>query len=329
MTQAYTVIGGGVMGLCVATELMGRGADVCVVDHALQPGPSACSWWAGGMLAPFCESETAAEPVVRLGQEAAAWWQAHGVAVTRQGSLVLALGRDQGDLDRFARRTEHHTPLDRAGIDHLEPDLDGRFTRGLYFETEAHLSPRAALGELRTRLHAGGVGFDTALPERRGVTFDCRGFAARDALGDLRGVKGEMAVLQCSEINLQRPIRLLHPRIPLYIVPRGDGVYMLGATQIEASERSRATVRSVLELLTAAYALHPAFGEAELIEIGVDARPAFPDNLPRIRRRGETIYMNGLFRHGFLLAPAMARMAADLVCKDIVPEVMDEDLGER
>ena len=98
-----------------------------------------------------------------------------------------------------------------------------------------------------------------------------------------------MAVLQCSEINLQRPIRLLHPRIPLYIVPRGDGVYMLGATQIEASERSRATVRSVLELLTAAYALHPAFGEAELIEIGVDARPAFPDTLPRIRRRGETI----------------------------------------
>ena len=108
-----------------------------------------------------------------------------------------------------------------------------------------------------------------------------------------------MVVLHAPDVVLQRPVRLLHPRFPLYIVPRGDGVYMLGATQIEASERSRATVRSVLELLTAAYALHPAFGEAELIEIGVDARPAFPDNLPRIRRRGETIYMNGLFRHGF------------------------------
>ncbi len=329
MTQTYTVIGGGVMGLCVATELMRRGAGVRVVDHQPQPGPHACSWWAGGMLAPFCESETAEEPVVRLGQEAAAWWQAQGVAVTRQGSLVLALGRDQGDLDRFARRTEYHTMLDRAGIDHLEPDLDSRFARGLHFETEAHLSPRAALGVLRVHLQAGGVSFLSALPERQGITFDCRGFAARDVLGDLRGVKGEMAVLHCSEINLQRPVRLLHPRIPLYIVPRGDGVYMLGATQIEASERARATVRSVLELLTAAYALHPAFGEAELIEIGVDARPAFPDNLPRIRRRGEIIYMNGLFRHGFLLAPAMARMAADLVFKGIVPEVMDEDLGER
>jgi glycine oxidase len=134
-------------------------------------------------------------------------------------------------------------------------------------------------------------------------------------------------VLHCPEIALQRPVRLLHPRIPLYIVPRGDGIYMLGATQIEASARSRATVRSVLELLTAAYALHPAFGEAELVEIGVDARPAFADNLPRIRRRGSTVFLNGLFRHGFLLAPAMARMAADMLLEGIVPEVMDEDLG--
>jgi len=126
---------------------------------------------------------------------------------------------------------------------------------------------------------------------------------------------------------LQRPVRLLHPRIPLYIVPRGDGIYMLGATQAEASTRSRATARSVLELLTAAYALHSAFGEVELVEIGVDARPAFADNLPRIRRRGSTVFLNGLFRHGFLLAPAMARMAADMLLEGIVPEVMDEDLG--
>jgi glycine oxidase len=83
----------------------------------------------------------------------------------------------------------------------------------------------------------------------------------------------------------------------------------------------------VLELLSAAYALHPAFGEAEVLEIGADARPAFPDNLPRIRRRGETIHVNGLFRHGFLLAPAMARMVAAWLCDGIRPEVCDEDHG--
>jgi glycine oxidase len=119
---------------------------------------------------------------------------------------------------------------------------------------------------------------------------------------------------------------MLHPRFPLYVVPRGDGLFMLGATQIESDDRTR-RVRSVLELLSAAYALHPAFGDAELVEIGADARPAFPDNLPHLRRRGETIYVNGLFRHGFLLAPALARMAVEAACDGSKPELMDEDHG--
>ena len=147
---------------------------------------------------------------------------------------------------------------------------------------------------------------------------------------DLRGVKGEMLVLRCPDLTLSRPIRLLHPRFPLYVVPHGDGVYMLGATMIEATERDRVTARSLLELLSAAYALHPAFGEAEVLEIGVDARPAFPDNLPRIRRRHGAIHVNGLYRHGFLLAPAMARMVAEFLCEGRIPEVMDEsDLQRR
>ena len=123
-----------------------------------------------------------------------------------------------------------------------------------------------------------------------------------------------MLVLRCPDVTLTRTVRLLHPRIPLYVVPRGDGVYMVGATMIEAGERGRVTARSLLEMLTAPpMRCTPAFGEAEVLEIGVDARPAFRDNLPRIRRRGATIHVNGLYRHGFLLAPALARMAADLV----------------
>ena len=91
---------------------------------------------------------------------------------------------------------------------------------------------------------------------------------------------------------------------------------MLGATQIESEDRGRTSVRSVMELLSAAYALHPTLGEAEVMEIGADARPAFPDNLPRIIRIGDTIYANGLFRHGFLLSPIVARMVAGLVTGD-------------
>jgi len=318
------VLGAGVAGLCVATELVARGSEVTVFDPAPWPGPHGCSWWAGGMLAPVCEGETAEEPVVRLGREAAGWWDRQGVAVDRRGTVVLALGRDRRELDRFARRTGADEWLDADALAALEPDLTGRFDRALHVSSEAHLDPRAALAHLRDRLERAGAVFVAEPSRPEGLTFDCRGLAARGVLPDLRGVKGEMAVLRSADIRLSRPVRLLHPRIPLYVVPRADGLFMLGATQIESDDRRR-RVRSVLELLSAAYALHPAFGEAELVEIGVDARPAFPDNLPRVTRRGDTFHVNGLFRHGFLLAPALARMAVEAAFDGTTPELSYED----
>lgn len=305
------ILGAGVMALTIATELAARGISASVVGET---GPQACSWWAGGMLAPFCESESADQAVLRLGQESIGWWDHHTSCVTRSGTLVVSPTRDQGEVARFARRTTGHTEVD-AGT--LESDLAGRFPRALFFAQEAHLSPRLALHQLSVRLQS--------LSTLGTTTIDCRGLSARDALRDLRGVRGEMLVIRCPEVALSRPVRLLHPRIPLYIVPRGDGVYMLGATMIESDRRGSVTARSVLEMLSAAYALHPAFAEAEIVELGADARPAFPDNLPRIRRRGSTIYANGLFRHGFLLAPAVARMVADHIETGTTPELMDEN----
>ena len=142
---------------------------------------------------------------------------------------------------------------------------------------------------------------------------------------DLRGVKGEMLVIRTNDVSFQRPIRLLHPRLPLYIVPRGNGVFMLGATTIESKDSENVSVRSMLELLSAAYALNPSFGEAEILEIGVDLRPAFKDNLPKIRRIDDVIYANGLYRHGYLLAPAVAKQVADLLLDDTAGDFVDEN----
>ena len=139
-----------------------------------------------------------------------------------------------------------------------------------------------------------------------------------------------MLVLRCPDVALSRSVRLLHPRIPLYVVPRGDGVYMLGATMIEGGERSRITARSLLEMLSAAWALHPAFGEAEVVEIGVDARPAFRDNLPRIRPAWPAHLRQRSLPPRL---PARARHGADggglRRPADNDPEVMDEDRAER
>ena len=58
-----------------------------------------------------------------------------------------------------------------------------------------------------------------------------------------------MLIIECPEINFTRPIRLLHPRIPLYIVPRGKGIFMLGATMIESNDNKNISARSLMELL--------------------------------------------------------------------------------
>ena len=87
---------------------------------------------------------------------------------------------------------------------------------------------------------------------------------------------------------------------------------MIGATMIESADTGAVSARSAIELLSAAYALHPAFGEAEIVEMSADVRPAFPDNKPRVVERDGRIFVNGFYRHGFLLAPAMAARAAAL-----------------
>lgn len=328
------IVGAGVAGLCCAVELATRGVAVEVFERAATLGASSCSWFAGGMLAPWCELETAEPLIATLGEESIAWWRDKFPGTVQNGSLVLAHGRDTAELTRFARRTQRHRWLDAAAIDLLEPDLTGRFETALFFAEEAHLDPRAALTSLATQFAAlgGRMHFDAEIaPEQFNTrtVIDCTGFAARKALGDLRGVKGEMVLLHSRDLQLQRPVRVLHPRFPLYIVPRGNGVFMVGATMLESDNDSRISARSLLELLSAAYALHPAFGEGEVVEIGTQVRPAFADNQPHIRQRGNTLYVNGLYRHGFLLAPALAQRVAQVVLHGRnFPEVMDENPRE-
>ncbi|MBS0222685.1 MAG: glycine oxidase ThiO [Proteobacteria bacterium] len=334
------VVGAGVAGLCCALELSERGYPVEVVDRGRALGDGCCSWMAGGMLAPWCERATTEPVVATRGESSIDWWVQRFPGTVRKGSLVVAQPRDAGELSRFAGRTENFEWLDGERLAELEPDLAGRFRRALFFPQEAHLDPRRALAALAEALRRRdvpirfGVDFPATqsrheLPGRE-LVVDCRGLAARDALADLRGVRGEMLVIRSRDIDFSRPVRMLHPRIPLYLVPRGEGVFMVGATMIESEARGGPTVRSAVDLLNAAYALHPAFGEAEILEINADVRPAFPDNLPAVRREGRVLHANGLYRHGFLLSPWLAReVAARVAGLNSSLETIDADLRER
>ncbi|OHV79581.1 glycine oxidase ThiO [Ensifer sp. LCM 4579] len=311
--------GAGVAGLTAAFELSRRGVAVEVVDTTDTVGAGA-STYAGGMLAPFCEREAADEAVLTLGLSSADWWEeALPGKVFRRGTLVVAAGRDSGELERFAARTRGYEWIDANVIGELEPDLAGRFDRALFFAEEAHLDPREAMAGLYETLVATGVRFhlggaDVHSENSYAAVVDCTGAAAIATTPGLRGVRGEMIFLETPEIRLSRPVRLLHPRHPIYIVPREDHRFMVGATMIETDDDGPITARSLMELLNAAYAVHPAFGEARVVETGVGIRPAFADNLPRLLDRDDGFAIAGMYRHGFLLAPALAGQLAERLC---------------
>lgn len=312
-----TIAGAGVAGLATALELARRGREVTVYEVGAGPNASSCSRFAGGMLAPWCEGESCDDSVVELGARAADWW-AEVTTVIRRGTLVVAPRRDRAELAAFARRTTCHCAVSEAEVGRLEPDLAGRFSQGLFFQDEAHLDPRKALHDLTSEVKKLGVQVNYSARAPKEVDLDCTGIAA--ALPNLRPVRGEMAILHAPDVEITRTIRLLHPRIPVYLVPRGDGIYMIGATMIESSSTRPVSVRSMVELLGAAFTLHPGFGEASVLETGVGLRPAFPDNRPQLTARNNTLFLNGLYRHGFLLAPAMAAKAADTLTSEHTDE---------
>jgi glycine oxidase len=135
---------------------------------------------------------------------------------------------------------------------------------------------------------------------------DCRGLGARPQWPQLRGVRGEVLRVHAPEVTLQRPVRLVHPRYPLYIAPKPGQVFVIGATEIESEDMSAPSVRSTLELLSAAYAVHTGFAEARILEMATQCRPTLPDNLPALRAPAPgVLQINGLYRHGFMVAPAV------------------------
>jgi glycine oxidase len=313
-TLNIQIAGAGVLGLWQAVMMARAGHAVTLIERSAVPFCQAASRWAGAMLAPDCEAESA-PPIVRdLGQRSCDLWQNVFAGVVRNGTLVTAAARDLSELPRFAHATQRHRTLNEDTIAALEPDLAGRFSSALYFPEEAHFDCLEGMSALLSEAKRLGVTVVFGQELERGsqtVLIDCRGFAGRDDVKGLRGVRGERLLVRTSEVNLKRPVRLLHPRQPIYVVPQGDGRYVVGATVIEREDDAPITVRSALELLGSAYALHPAFAEAAILDMGAGVRPAFADNVPRvIIEDARTIRVNGAYRHGFLLSPILAEAVA-------------------
>jgi glycine oxidase len=122
-------------------------------------------------------------------------------------------------------------------------------------------------------------------------------------------VRGEIFWLQAPGLPLLRPLRLLHPRHRVYIVPRAPDLVVVGASEIESEDRSPVSLRSTVELLAAAHSVVPELAEARIVHSESNLRPALPDNLPRLENQPGLTRINGLFRHGWLIAPALVEQA--------------------
>lgn len=230
--------------------------------------------------------------------------------------------------------------LNAPALRQLEPGLSTEFQQGLWLPEEGQVDNRQlwraleiAAGRAQAKFH-----YDARVTDLEGhplvngrslhadCIIDCRGTGGRSA-SPVRGVRGETVWLQARDVTLSRPIRLLHPRYHFYLVPRGQGTFQLGATELESEDRSPVSVRSAMEMLSALWTLAPGFAEARILSMEANLRPATPTHEPEISRLGNQVRVNGLFRHGFLLAPAL--IAPVLACVDQDPVESVDYLGSH
>lgn len=313
MTQKISIIGAGIMGIMSANTLQNAlpDADITLYDPMGFPAKNA-SYMAGGMLAPLSELDHMPIAYLDAGFEAIKIWsEIHGdFEFAQNGSLIAAHSSDRHLLERFKSILPDNDTWKTVNPKDEEPLLP--FENGLIMRGEAHLHPQKAMMELLKQIKNKKQQSIDLESETADWIIDCRGLNAQHSQPDLRGVKGETVIVHNPEFTLKRPVRLMHPRYPLYIVPREGNIFMIGATIIE-SANDHLTIRSEMELMSALYSLHPSFGDAQILEMNAGIRPAFPDNLPRITVNKNIIHANGLFRHGYLCAPVMAKCIESII----------------
>lgn len=339
--SSFAILGAGLMGRLLAVELARQGHRVEIYDAGGPDAGQSAARVAAAMLAPLAESAITEPGVVRMGHHGLTRWPqllaalAEPVFFQQAGTLIVWHRQDAAEAQRLTRQLEanqHTVPelpalqkLDSQALAQAEPSLAQRFSQGLFLPGEGQLDNRQLLAALATEMQRLGLvahwntpaspeAFDPGKPGQPDWVLDCRGLGARAHWPALRGVRGEVARIHAPDVTLQRPTRLVHPRYPIYIAPKEDHVFVIGATEIESDDLSPVSARSTLELLSAAYAVHPGFAEGRVLELATQCRPTLANNLPSIRQpRERVLEINGLYRHGFMIAPAMLDVTLDIL----------------
>ncbi|CAA6818917.1 MAG: Glycine oxidase ThiO (EC [uncultured Sulfurovum sp.] len=331
------IAGAGLVGRVLALNLLAQGHTLTLLDEDKADGDKAAGMTAAGMLAVFAELETAESAIFDYGKRSIELWlpllKSIGIEDAYQlaGSIITAHPQDYSELDHFIATLKSKVEeasdiqlLDKAGITELEPDLE-QHNKAFYIPHEGQVNAQQFMATSTEYLvnhpsvtwhqetkvdnvAEGEITFNNQTEEFDWV-FDSRGLGANEQIKNLRGVRGEVFWLEAPEVKISRPTRMLHPRYKIYIVPRPNDRYVIGATEIESEDKSPMSVRSSLELLSAVYSMHSGFAEARIVNMLTNCRPTLKDNLPNIEQGNKLTRINGLYRHGYLLAPAIVEKA--------------------
>ena len=224
----------------------------------------------------------------------------------------------------------------------LEPGLSPRIAGGILAPQDGHADPRATVAALAAAAEEVALGVEVEAIEREGSavsgvrtsagTIACEHVvvaagpwsAALDPAGQgppVRPVKGQILELRTRGAMPEPFERVLRtPRC--YLVARGDGRVVLGATMEEQGFDTAVTADGVFRLLEAAWEVLPEVGELELVGARAGLRPGTPDNAPVVGP-GELdglVWATGHWRNGVLLAPLTGDVVAGLLAGEPLPE---------
>ena len=330
--QKIAVVGAGICGSLTAWLAQLAGLDVHVFE--LDEHKKSCSYTAAGMLAPMAELENSSDDIYQLGKQSIQLWPSiidslsTDIFYRASGTLVVSHRQDKGAYQQFVNNLQvklnnkfdqecELLPCQTLDQHPLEPELKD-LGEALYLKNEAQVDGNQALNALHDTLkknakwHVNEVSEVNAFDvdgKKFDWVFDCRGLKANKEIAGLHGVRGEVITVSAPQVNLSHMIRVMHPRYRIYIVPRENHHYMIGATEIQSDDDGPVSVRSTLELLSAAFSVHSGFAEARIISLNSHVRPTTMDHQPFINTQPGLTRLNGLYRHGFLLSPAVVSKA--------------------
>ena len=324
------VVGGGVIGLAVAWRAAQRGLRPLV----LEGGEDGAWRYAAGMLAPVTELEFGERELLDLGLRALDGFPGFcaelGVDLQLSGALVVA--RDRDEAEELEQLLEYRRKLGLA-VERLrpsqarraEPALAPTVRLALDVPGDGAVDPRKLVAALSDAVEAAGgeirrerVTDLATLPRaaRRGRRGRLVGPARHRC--PIRPVKGQIMRLRDprGEDLVTRTIRTREG----YLVPRGEGRYVLGATVEERGWDTAPTAGATHELIRDLAEVVPGVLELEIEELGAGLRPGTPDNLPVIGEHGGAVWATGHFRNGILLADVTAQAVVSVLAGDGLPD---------